>query len=118
MDYAVITKDLTRRFGDFTAVDRINLTIPTGQVCGFLGPNGAGKTTAMRMLCGILEPTSGSGKVLGFDIDSEADLLKHHIGYMSQKFSLYHDLTVQENLDFYAGLYGLVGSKSADVLRK
>jgi len=111
MDYAVITKDLTRRFGDFTAVDRINLTIPTGQVCGFLGPNGAGKTTAMRMLCGILEPTSGSGKVLGFDIDSEADLLKHHIGYMSQKFSLYHDLTVQENLDFYAGLYGLVGSK-------
>lgn len=110
MDYAVITQNLTRCFGDFTAVDRINLAIPTGQVCGFLGPNGAGKTTAMRMLCGILEPTSGSGKVLGFDIATQSELIKQHIGYMSQKFSLYDDLTVWENLDFYAGLYNLSGS--------
>lgn len=109
MDYAVITQDLTRRFGNFTAVDRINLAIPTGQVCGFLGPNGAGKTTAMRMLCGILEPTSGSGKVLGLDIATQSELIKRHIGYMSQKFSLYDDLTVSENLDFYAGLYNLSG---------
>lgn len=110
MDYAVITQDLTRRFGDFTAVDRINLAIPTGQVCGFLGPNGAGKTTAMRMLCGILEPTSGSGQVLGYDIAAQSELLKQHIGYMSQKFSLYDDLTVYENLDFYAGVYSLSGA--------
>lgn len=111
MPYAVITQDLTRRFGNFTAVDRINLAIPTGIVCGFLGPNGAGKTTAMRMLCGILEPTSGSGKVLGFDIATQSELIKQHIGYMSQKFSLYDDLTVWENLNFYAGLYNLSGSK-------
>ena len=110
MPYAVITQDLTRRFGNFTAVDRINLAIPTGIVCGFLGPNGAGKTTAMRMLCGILEPTSGSGKVLGFDIATQSELIKQHIGYMSQKFSLYDDLTVWENLNFYAGLYNLSGS--------
>ena len=111
LPYAVITQDLTRRFGNFTAVDRINLAIPTGIVCGFLGPNGAGKTTAMRMLCGILEPTSGSGKVLGFDIATQSELIKQHIGYMSQKFSLYDDLTVWENLNFYAGLYNLSGSK-------
>lgn len=110
LPYAVITQDLTRRFGNFTAVDRINLAIPTGIVCGFLGPNGAGKTTAMRMLCGILEPTSGSGKVLGFDIATQSELIKQHIGYMSQKFSLYDDLTVWENLNFYAGLYNLSGS--------
>jgi len=110
MEYAVITQDLTRCFGNFTAVDQINLAIPTGQVCGFLGPNGAGKTTAMRMLCGILEPTSGSGQVLGYDIATQNELIKQHIGYMSQKFSLYDDLTVTENLDFYAGLYSLSGA--------
>lgn len=109
MSDVVLTKDLTRRFGSFTAVDRLNLTIPAGQVCGFLGPNGAGKTTAMRMLCGILEPTSGSGTVLGYDIAKESDRIKRRIGYMSQKFSLYDDLTVVENLEFYAGMYGLTG---------
>lgn len=111
MSPAVITENLTRRFGSFTAVDQLNLVIPEGQVCGFLGPNGAGKTTAIRMLCGILEPTSGSGTVLGYDIARQSDQLKNHIGYMSQRFSLYDDLTVIENLDFYAGLYNLAGRK-------
>lgn len=107
MDFVVQTSNLTRKFGSFTAVDAINLAIPAGQVCGFLGPNGAGKSTAMRMLCGILAPTSGSGTILGHDIAVEAEAVKKKIGYMSQKFSLYEDLTVMENLQFYAGLYSL-----------
>ena len=102
---AVVTQDLTKRFGGFTAVDRVTMKIGRGEICGFLGPNGAGKTTVIRMLCGILEPTSGSGRVLGYDIVRESEQIKQHLGYMSQKFSLYEDLSVYENLDFYAGLY-------------
>jgi ABC-2 type transport system ATP-binding protein len=104
---AVDTHDLTRTFGGFIAVDQVTMQIDPGEVCGFLGPNGAGKTTVIRMLCGILEPTSGSGKVLGYDVARDSEQIKKHLGYMSQKFSLYNDLTVQENLTFYAGIYGL-----------
>ena len=104
---AVETRDLTRVFGDFTAVDRVTMQINRGEVCGFLGPNGAGKTTVIRMLCGILEPTAGAGRVLGYDVAKESEQIKQRLGYMSQKFSLYNDLTVQENLAFYAGIYGL-----------
>jgi ABC-2 type transport system ATP-binding protein len=103
----VVTRDLTKKFGDFTAVNRISLSINRGEICGFLGPNGAGKSTAIRMLCGILEPTSGSGQILGYDLTKNPEAIKKQIGYMSQKFSLYEDLTVLENLDFYAGLYGI-----------
>lgn len=113
MTPAVETKELTCRFGDFIAVDRLNLRIERGQIYGFLGPNGSGKSTTIRMLCGILSPTSGEGRVLGCDIVKEAEAIKQRIGYMSQKFSLYPDLTVRENLDFYAGLYGLGGAEKA-----
>ena len=104
---AVATHDLTRMFGDFTAVDRVNFRIPAGSVFGFLGPNGSGKTTTIRMLCGILEPTSGSAEILGMDLLSGREAIKANLGYMSQKFSLYDDLTAGENLDFYAGLFSL-----------
>ncbi|MDF9406896.1 ABC transporter ATP-binding protein [Pelotomaculum isophthalicicum JI] len=107
MEYAVTTHDLTRMFGSFTAVDRININIRPGEIYGFLGPNGSGKTTTMRMLCGLLEPTSGSGSVLGYDLAHESEKIKQNIGYMSQKFSLYDDLTVYENLVFYAGMYSI-----------
>jgi len=111
MEMAVVTRELTRKFGDFTAVDRLSLEIKSGEVCGFLGPNGAGKSTAIRMLCGILEPTSGSARVAGYDVAKQSEEVKLRIGYMSQKFSLYEDLTVRENLQFYAGLYGISGRK-------
>lgn len=104
---AVETHDLTCKFGDFTAVNAVNLRIEKGSIYGFLGPNGSGKSTTIRMLCGILEPTSGSGSILGLDIMHDAEEIKKHIGYMSQKFSLYDDLTVKENLDFYAGMYSM-----------
>lgn len=107
MEDAVTTERLTRKFGDFTAVDKLNLNVKAGEICGFLGPNGAGKSTVIRMLCAILEPTSGSGQVLGYDLKRDSERIKQNIGYMSQKFSLYHDLTVAENLDFFAGAYGL-----------
>ncbi len=103
--YAVTLKDLSRRFGDFVAVDRINLQVKKGEIFGFLGPNGAGKSTTIRMLCGILTPTGGSGTVAGLDIVRDAEKIKAVIGYMSQKFSLYEDLTVEENIDFYSGIY-------------
>ncbi|MDD5661920.1 MAG: ABC transporter ATP-binding protein [Candidatus Omnitrophica bacterium] len=102
---AVSVQGLEKKFGNFTAVNRINFEVKPGEIFGFLGPNGAGKSTTIRMLCGIISPTSGSGKVGGFDIIKEQHKIKEHIGYMSQKFSLYNDLTVKENIDFYSGIY-------------
>lgn len=107
MEWAVETDRLTKRFGEFTAVDKVSLRIRPGAIYGFLGPNGSGKSTTIRMLCGILEPTEGAGNVLGLDITTESEKIKEQIGYMSQKFSLYNDLSVRENLDFYAGMYSL-----------
>jgi ABC-2 type transport system ATP-binding protein len=101
------TEKLTKKFGNFTAVDHITFSIKKGEIFGFLGANGAGKTTAMRMLCGLSKPTSGSGSVAQFDIYKETEKIKKNIGYMSQKFSLYEDLTVRENIRLYAGIYGI-----------
>jgi len=103
--WAVEIEDLVKTFGSFTAVDHISLTVGKGEIFGFLGPNGAGKSTTIRMLCGILSPTSGRGSVAGFDIAAQPEKIKQNIGYMSQKFSLYDDLTVEENLNFYSGIY-------------
>jgi ABC-2 type transport system ATP-binding protein len=108
---AIEMVDLTRTFGAFVAVDHVSLTVEPGEVFGFLGSNGAGKSTAIRMLCGLLTPTSGTGRVLGFDVAKEPEEVKRRIGYMSQRFSLYDDLTVRENLDFFAGIYGLTGAR-------
>jgi len=102
---AVSLTNLTKRFGTFTAVDGVSMMVPRGQIFGFLGPNGAGKSTTIRMLCGILSPTSGSGNVAGFDIATQPERIKENIGYMSQRFSLYEDLTVEENIAFYGGIY-------------
>jgi ABC-2 type transport system ATP-binding protein len=104
-ELAVSVRDLVRRFGDFVAVDRVSFDVAAGEVFGFLGPNGSGKSTTIRMLTGLLVPSGGSGRVAGFDIVSESQRIKDVIGYMSQKFSLYEDLTVGQNLDFYAGIY-------------
>jgi ABC-2 type transport system ATP-binding protein len=104
---AISVKNLTKRFGNFTAVDAITFDIEPGEIFGFLGANGAGKTTAMRMLCGLSFPTSGEATVAGFDLYKEAERIKKSIGYMSQKFSLYEDLNVRENIRFYGGIYGL-----------
>jgi ABC-2 type transport system ATP-binding protein len=111
---AVIVKDLERRFGSFVAVNRISFEVSRGEIFGFLGPNGAGKSTTIRMLCGILAPSGGTGTVAGFDIRTEAEKIKAHIGYMSQKFSLYEDLTVEENIDFYSGIYCLAPEKKQE----
>jgi len=100
-------RELTKKFGNFTAVDHISFEVMKGEIFGFLGANGAGKTTAMRMLCGLSTPTSGEAKVAGYDIKTQTEKVKRMIGYMSQKFSLYDNLTVWENLEFYAGIYGL-----------
>ncbi len=105
--HAVELFGLTRRFGNFTAVNNVTLQIRQGSIYGFLGPNGSGKTTVIRMLCGLLAPSAGGGRVLGLDIAADSEAIKHKIGYMSQKFSLYDDLTVAENLAFYAGMYSL-----------
>jgi ABC-type multidrug transport system, ATPase component len=107
MDNAIESRDLTRVFGKFTAVDRLTLNIHPGEVCGFLGANGAGKSTAIRMLCGILQPSSGNARILGYDLLHETEKIKNQIGYMSQKFSLYEDLRVKDNLGFYAGIYSI-----------
>ncbi|WP_312203620.1 ABC transporter ATP-binding protein [Anaerospora hongkongensis] len=107
--FIIETENLTRRFESFTAVDKVTMRIKKGSIYGFLGPNGSGKSTTIRMLCGILAPTAGKGTVLGYDIAREGEQIKQHIGYMSQKFSLYEDLTVKENLEFYAGMYNLSG---------
>ncbi len=111
VDYSVEIEELTKIFGEFVAVDHISFKVKQGEIFGFLGPNGAGKSTTIRMLCGLLMPTYGKGKVLGFDIIKEHERIKQVIGYMSQKFSLYEDLTVIENLRFFGGIYGLSGSK-------
>lgn len=113
-DVVISVKELTKCFGDFTAVDHISFDVKRGEIFGFLGANGAGKTTAMRMLCGLSFPTSGSGNVAGFDIMTEGERIKRHIGYMSQKFSLYNDLTVWENIRFFAGIYGLNKSETKE----
>jgi ABC-2 type transport system ATP-binding protein len=106
---AIETHGLTKRFGDFVAVDAVSLTVPHGAVMGLLGSNGAGKTTLIRMLLGSLAPTGGSGRVLGHDLLTDAESVRQKVGYMSQRFSLYHDLTVEENLTFYGKVYGLKG---------
>jgi len=104
---AIICKDLTKRFGDFKAVNKISFDVDQGEIFGFLGANGAGKTTAMRMLCGLSFPTSGEASVAGFNVYKQQEKIKASIGYMSQKFSLYENLTVYENIEFYGGVYGL-----------
>ncbi len=105
--HAIVTKDLTKRFGGFIATNAITFEVGQGEIFGFLGANGAGKTTAMRMLCGLLRPSSGEATVAGYDIYTQTEQIKKRIGYMSQKFSLYEDLTVKENIRFYGGVYGL-----------
>ena len=106
-DPAVSLEDIVKRFGDFTAVDHVSLEIPTGEIFGFLGPNGAGKSTTIRMMCGLLTPTSGQGQVHGLDIITQSEEIKASLGYMSQRFSLYNDLRVEENMAFFGGIYGL-----------
>jgi ABC-2 type transport system ATP-binding protein len=108
---AIKTEQLTIRFGDFTAVNEVSLTVSEGEIFGFLGPNGSGKTTLIKALCGLLTPAGGRGWVLGFDCVAEADEIRRRVGYMSQNFSLYSDLTVRENVEFYAGVYGLRGAR-------
>ncbi len=107
VEYSVRVRELTKRFGDFTAVDRVSFEVRRGEIFGLLGANGAGKTTTIRMLTGLLRPTSGEGTVAGLDVDTQYDEIKKRIGYMSQRFSLYGDLTVGENLEFFGRVYGL-----------
>lgn len=119
---AIAVENLTRQFGNFTAVDHLSFQVAKGEIFGFLGANGAGKTTAIRMLCGLLRPTSGKATVAGFDLYTQSALLKKSIGYMSQKFSLYNDLTIKENIRFYGGIYGLsdrqIITRSGDLLEQ
>ena len=114
-DIVIKATDLTKKFGNFTAVDHISFEVGKGEIFGFLGANGAGKTTAMRMLCGLSNPTSGEGSVAGFDINREQEKIKANIGYMSQKFSLYEDLKVWENIRLFGGIYGM---KESDIKSK
>jgi ABC-2 type transport system ATP-binding protein len=111
---AVVVRDLERRFGGFVAVNRVSFEVEKGEIFGFLGPNGAGKSTTIRILCGLLAPSGGGGTVAGFDIVEEAEKIKAHIGYMSQKFSLYEDLTVEENINFYGGIYTIPEAKKKE----
>src|SRR5574342_462558 len=108
---AVKVENLTRTFGDFVAVDHISLEVAKGEIFGFLGPNGAGKSTTIRMLCGLLLPSGGEGTVGGYNIITQSEEIKQSIGYMSQKFSLYDDLTVEENINFFSGIYGVPEAK-------
>ena len=121
-EIAIKADKLTKRFDDFTAVDAITFDVKQGEIFGFVGANGAGKTTAMRILCGLSKPTSGTATVAGFDVYKETESIKKNIGYMSQKFSLYDDLTVMENITFYAGIYGLsdkeIKERGADLLHQ
>jgi ABC-2 type transport system ATP-binding protein len=111
---AVEIRALVKRFGDFVAVDNVTLEVAKGEIFGFLGPNGAGKSTTIRILCGLLEPTSGEATVAGFDVKTQPEQIKHNIGYMSQKFSLYDDLTVEENIDLFSGIYGVPRARRAE----
>ena len=115
-EIVVEVQKLEKRFGSFIAVAGISFSVQRGEIFGFLGPNGAGKSTTIRMLCGLLTPTAGTGRVAGFDIVRETEQIKTRIGYMSQKFSLYDELTVEENIDFYSGIYRL--SKEKKIERK
>jgi ABC-2 type transport system ATP-binding protein len=112
--WAVEIDDLVKRFGDFVAVDHVSMRVPRGEIFGFLGPNGAGKSTTIRMLCGLLTPTSGSARVNGLDVATEPEQIRRNIGYMSQKFSLYDDLTVEENIDFFSGIYSVPRAQRAE----
>ena len=121
-EYAITVEDLVKRFGSFVAVDHLSFRVRRGETFGFLGPNGSGKSTTIRMLCGLLAPTSGTGTVAGHDISREPEEIKRRIGYMSQRFSLYDDLTVAENLEFYGGVYGIaparLPARTAEVLER
>jgi ABC-2 type transport system ATP-binding protein len=108
---AIEVQSLTKKFGDFYAVNQVSFQVPRGEIFGFLGPNGAGKTTTIRMLLGLLTPSSGTATVIGYDVVKDSETMRTHLGYMSQKFSLYNDLTVEENLDFYGGVYSVRGQK-------
>ncbi|WPO78375.1 ABC transporter ATP-binding protein [Flavobacterium sp. KACC 22761] len=118
---AIVCKDLTKQFGDFKAVDKISFEVSEGEIFGFLGANGAGKTTAMRILCGLSFPTSGEASVAGFDVYKQQEKIKKNIGYMSQKFSLYDNLTILENIEFYGGVYGVsrpeIKERSQDLVK-
>jgi ABC-2 type transport system ATP-binding protein len=117
-DAAIVVHDLTRRFGSFVAVNAISFSVARGEVFGFLGANGAGKTTAIRMLTGLLLPTSGEATVAGYDVYRQPDEIRRHIGYMSQRFSLYEDLTVEENIELFGGIYGLSNQRIAERTRE
>src|SRR6202167_6299644 len=114
MPNAVEIRDLVKRFGAFLAVDHVNLEVQRGEIFGFLGPNGAGKSTTIRMLCGLLQPTSGSATVGGLDISTQSEAIKQNIGYMSQRFSLYDDLSVEKNIDFFSGIYSVPRARRAE----
>lgn len=122
MEMTIETTKLTKTFGNFTAVNEISFQVKKGEIFGFLGANGAGKTTAMRMLCGLLNPSSGNASVAGFDVYKQPEMIKKNIGYMSQKFSLYEDLTLRENISFYSTVYGLskseIKEKTARLLKR
>src|SRR6188474_1684158 len=110
---AIDVHGMTKRFGDRTAVNQIDLEVRSGDICGFLGPNGSGKTTFIRMLCGLLRADAGEGTVLGLDVIRDSDAIKRQVGYMTQKFSFYEDLSVEENLDFVARMYGVANRRLA-----
>src|SRR5215217_5158578 len=112
-ELAIDVHGMTKRFGTRTAVDHIDLRVPAGEICGFLGPNGSGKTTFLRMLCGLLRADAGSGTCLGHDVIRETEEIKRHVGYMTQKFSFWEDLSIAENLDFVARMYGVKNRREA-----
>lgn len=112
-DLAIDVCGMTKRFGDRVAVDHVDLQVHTGEICGFLGPNGSGKTTFIRMLCGLLRADAGSGTCLGYDVITQSEAIKRQIGYMTQRFSFYEDLSIQENLDFVARMYSMANRRDA-----